>query len=100
MAVAVAQSNKTLPRQVDEFTTLERVSASDNTFIFHYKLQNIDVGQLSAEASSALKQTLIRQLGTLKNVGEMRAHGIHVHHVYSAADGSTLVVIGIAPNEY
>lgn len=98
--MAVAQSNKTLPRQVDEFTTLERVSASDNTFIFHYKLQNIDVGQLSAEAASALKQTLIRQLGTLKNVGEIRAHGIHVHHVYSAADDSTVIVIEIAPNEY
>lgn len=101
LATVVEQNNRILPRPIDEFTTLERVSASGNTFLFHYTLQNLDIGGLSAEAAAeALKPALIKQLGSLRSVEELRAHGIHIHHVYATADGSRTFTIKIAPTEY
>lgn len=101
LEAVVSHSNQLLPKRIDEITTLERVSTAENAFLYHYQLHNLDLDGLSTdEASAILKPELIKQLRNNKGVEEFKARGIHVHHIYSATDGSIALTIKIAPSEF
>lgn len=101
LAMVVVQTNRQLPRTVDEYTSLERVSASDHTLIYHYRLHDLDTSRLSAdELAAALKPAAIAQLLKNPKAKAFKERNIHVRHHYETDDHSFTVVITVTPQDY
>lgn len=101
LAMVVVQTNRQLPRMIDEYTSLERVSASDHTLIYHYRLHDLDTSRLSADAiAAAMKPAAIAQFQKNPNVKTFKARNIHVRHYYETDDHSFTVVIALTPQDY
>lgn len=101
LAMVVVQTNRQLPRTIDEHTSLERVSASDHTLIYHYRLHDLDTSNLSADAiATDLKPAAIAQLQKNPKAKTFKARNIYVRHHYETDDHSFTVVITITPQDY
>lgn len=101
LAMIAVQTNRQLPRTIDEYTSLESVSVSDHTLIYHYRLHDLDTSHLSANAvAAALKPAAIAQLQKNPKAKTFKERNIHVRHHYETADHSFTVVITLTPQDY
>lgn len=101
LAGIVSQTNQKLPKTVDPYTSLERLSASDHTLTYHYLLHDLDTSNLSADSVSAsFKAALIAQLQKSPNAKQLGIRKIHMRHSYESSDHSFALTIDIAPEDY
>ncbi|MDL2275189.1 hypothetical protein LJC22_03565 [Desulfosarcina sp. OttesenSCG-928-G10] len=108
MPELVSLFNKRLPRQVNEYTVCDHVSAGqDNVIIFHYKIKADDLEEDweddQERTLTDIKQDTIAHLKGNKGIQKMAAVGIILRFKMVFSDrhqNNRLITFDILPDEY
>lgn len=97
----VVQGNLKLPKEIDAYTTFERMGSSGDTLISYFTLHGVDTSGLTPQRfSESMKPSVLAQISKQPNVSLFRDRGVILQCVYSNEDASFRATVTVSPDEY
>ena len=94
--------NQSVPKQVDEVTTLTEITSFANCLIYNYEVDNKEEIDFSGDSlKQVMKEQMIKKLkNNVKFSDEMRKRKVTFRHIFKDKNSSNELVVNIDYNEY